>query len=229
MREIIDDLISKNLISTCTIVDVLDGLQITNKVITSKVSRVTSNKDIVVGKAYTVSWTKVRKSNEITKGRNSTWEEVRDFVLPSIEKSDREVYVSGGGELIENEALLGGLSSTYLKNINFEGAVIGGALRDYNLLSKLNFPVDATGYSPIDTQGAYRVDSIGQVCVINNVVINTGDWVFSDMNGVVIVPQEYIEKVISMSITIEEKESGILKQIREGKKLSEIVDSVGRI
>lgn len=225
------DLIVKTAgITTCTVSDVLDGLGIANSVLDVDIRRVAGTSGLFHGAAYPVEWVPNRKGQRITAASPSTWTQVRDFLVPELADGAGRVYLAGSGVLTRDAALAGGLSCTYLaQQLRFEGIVLGGAVRDRDVVTRLSTPVLATGYVPVDTQGGYRVASVGGSCLVANVLVRNGDWVFADDNGVVIVPADRLSEVLDAAERIESVERDILGRIAAGERLPDIVDSLGRI
>jgi regulator of RNase E activity RraA len=83
----------------------------------------------------------------------------------------------------------GELLSTASRAHGAVGIVLDGLTRDAVKILAMDFPVFATGFSPLDSKG--RVDAIhfNQPIRIGNCVIHAGDLVFGDIDGVAIVPQ----------------------------------------
>lgn len=226
----VQHIIGKHSISTCTISDVLDGMGLACRVLDSSLQRMSGDTKTFCGQAFPVSWVTVRKGASITAGSPSTWSEVRDFVLPGVSSGRGRVYVAGAGEIVIEAALAGGLSITYLaQNLQFEGVVLGGAVRDHDMIRRSGIPVVASNFVPVDTQGAFRVQSYGETCIINNVTITSGDWVISDGNGTVLVPPSAMSEVLRRAAAIEQTEDTILKRIASGEELPSIIDEIGRI
>ncbi len=217
-------------VSTATIADVLDALGITNRVLDSRLHRVSGDDREFFGAAYTVSWVAVRKGPSIVAPSPSTWQEVRDFLVPQVVDGRGMVYVAGSGPLVTDAALAGGLSTTYLlEQLRFEGIVLGGAIRDRDVVEQSTRPVVASNFVPTDTQGAYRVESAGSSCLVNRVLVHTGDWVFSDGNGTVVVPAARLHVVLAAASTTGRTEEDVLRRIRAGERLPNIIDEVGTI
>jgi regulator of RNase E activity RraA len=228
--EAVQSAVREHGISTCTISDVLDGLGVSNAVLDSTLRRLSGGTGMFLGVALPVSWAIVRKGPRITAGSPSTWAQVRDFVVPEVTDGSGRIYVAGAGRLVTDAALAGGLSLTYLlRALHFEGAVLGGAVRDRALVEANGFPVAASNFVPTDTQGAFRVQSVNEACMINNVTIYAGDWVFSDGNGTVVVPPHLLDEVVRAAAAIERTERQILERILAGQRLPEIIDEIGRI
>lgn len=179
------------------------------------------------GRAVTVHWGPVRKSADIRAAGPSTWSEVRDFLLPNIEDGSGHVYVGGSGPLCTEMALAGGLSCTYFEALGFEGVILGGGVRDIDMISQLEMPVLATNSCCPDTQGSYRVTEIGGETLIGAQKIITGDWVLADASGVVTIPDQLIGTVFREAENIGTAEARVLSRIRSGSRLCELVDEQG--
>lgn len=213
-----------------TLADVLDGLG-QNGVFPNFIRQMNSANPKFFGRAHTVRWGQVRKSTNIQASQLSTWEQVSNFLVPDCGLGVGRVYVAGtdNGSLITEFALVGGLSATELQARNFISLVFGGAIRDAEVISRLNIPVWGTGYSPADTQGSYRVIETGTWCNVGGQTVNTGDWIFGDATGIVKVLPAEIDDVLSKALLIEDIENVILDRISKGERLIDVVDDLGRL
>lgn len=222
------DQIRRAVINTSTIADILDAYGI-DSALDPAIRPLNVNAHYFVGYAYTVEWALVRKGDDILHGKESTWNDVRNFLVPELKDGKDRVYIAGVGPILTTAALAGGLSSNYFQKMGFEGVILGGAVRDIPELKKLSIPVLASNPIPVDTQGAYRVISTGRNCVINNKIIQTGDLIVSDESGTVVIPKDRIEEVIAKAIDIDAVETRILALVKGGARLEEIVSEQGRI
>ncbi|NVZ18497.1 RraA family protein [Pseudomonas costantinii] len=185
-----------------------------------------------VGEAYTVEWERVRKTSNISAPQPSTWSQVKNFLVPEIKNAEGLVYVAGGGRMIKEEALAGGLSCSYFAKLGFEGVVLGGAVRDVSEVKALTMPVLATNFTPVDTQGSYRVKSVGESCMIDDCSVKTRDIVISDANGTVILPSENLKDIFHLALEIEQVEREILDVIKDRhdtRSLIKLVEERNRI
>ncbi|WP_028023884.1 putative 4-hydroxy-4-methyl-2-oxoglutarate aldolase [Enterovibrio calviensis] len=93
------------------------------------------------------------------------------------------LVVDGHGNL--NKALLGDqLAELAVKN-GWEGVVVFGAVRDAGALSKMSLGVKALGVCPIKTEKRGAGDE-NVPLRIHDVLISPGDYVFADLNGVMV-------------------------------------------
>lgn len=122
----------------------------------------------------------------------------------------------------EPAAVWGELASTCAKEKGIVGAVIYGATRDIDVLLHLDFPVFALETLP----NAGNPSGIGEINTdlrIGNYLISPGDFIFADESGVVVIQQSIFSDVILETLKIKIKEFKIIKQLKNGKSLSEIV------
>ncbi len=129
------------------------------------------------------------------------------------------IFISCDGDDI---AVWGELFSKYAQKKGLAGTVIYGAMRDFKAVRDLNYPVFSRAVVPhAGNPNAEGKTSIPLEC--GGVEIKPGDWVFGDDCGVVLVPGNFLKKVIKEAIQIKKNEDKILHQLQEGKSLSDIL------
>jgi 4-hydroxy-4-methyl-2-oxoglutarate aldolase len=72
------------------------------------------------------------------------------------------------------------------------GALIDGCVRDARQIEELGFPVFASGRSPLDTLARARVSRHGEPVDFGGVIVNRGDVVVADADGIVVVPSDQV-------------------------------------
>ena len=116
------------------------------------------------------------------------------------------IVVDAGGDL--TNAIIGEIMSTYGKARGIAGIVIDGAIRDADEIRAGDFPVYAAG---VTHRGPYK-DGPGEINVpvaIDGMVIEPGDLVLGDGDGLLCVPYDHIADVYraaSEKRRIEERE-----------------------
>jgi regulator of ribonuclease activity A len=97
----------------------------------------------------------------------------------------RVMVVDGGGSL--RRALLGDLIAADAAKNGWAGFVIGGAVRDVDVLRTLDLGVKALGAVPVktDKRGLGDVDL---PVLVGGVTIRPGEMVFADATGIVVLP-----------------------------------------
>ncbi len=126
-----------------------------------------------------------------------------------------EVYLASGGS--QTYALWGELMTTAAKARGAVGAVIHGCIRDTSgILAMRDFPVFCCGRYGQDQKGrgqaiAYRVE-IG----IGDVLIQPGDMLIGDLDGVVAVPRQLEKEVFTDALHKARTEKTIKKDLEQG-------------
>ena len=61
------------------------------------------------------------------------------------------------------------------------------------------------------------------------VVVNPGDMIIADENGITTVPNNQLEEILKLAQEQAEREEGTRKQIAAGKTVDELLEEFGRI
>lgn len=124
---------------------------------------------------------------------------------------------------------MGGLMGTAMAARGYAGAVIDGGVRDVAYLRKIGFPVYATGTVPSTSVHHYRFGGAQIAVTCDGVVVNAGDIVAADSDGVVVVPRAQAEKVLALAQQMDFKEHSMYAVIEQMKSILEAVKKFGRI
>jgi regulator of RNase E activity RraA len=124
---------------------------------------------------------------------------------------------------------MGGLMGTAMSARNFSGAVIDGGVRDTAYLQKIGFPVYALGTVPSTSIGHYRFDGSNVPVVCDGVMVNPGDIVVADMDGVAVVPIERAAEILKLAQEMDFKEHSMYAVIEKLKSLGEAIKQFGRL
>lgn len=123
------------------------------------------------------------------------------------------IVVDAGGELAQ--AIIGEIMSAHAAKRGIAGFVIDGAIRDAEAIANSNFPVYARG---VTHRGPYK-DGPGEINVavsIGGMVVNPGDIIVGDADGVLAVPQAVAREVIAAAGAQNRKEEATLAAIAAG-------------
>lgn len=110
-----------------------------------------------------------------------------------------EVYLCSGAS--PTYALWGALMTTRALHLGAAGAVLDGYCRDSRELAQLGFPVFATGRYAQDQGVRGRV--IDFRCALrlrNGVVVQPGDIVVGDVDGVAVIPSEHEGAIVGRAL-----------------------------
>lgn len=161
----------------------------------------------LAGRALTV-WTRA--------GDNKTIHEA----IPLVQRDDVIVV---NGEADESRALIGELLGRRAQVAGAAGFVLDGAARDAKGLAELGIPVFARTVTPA---GPYKFGPgrIGVPVAVGGVVVEPGDYIAGDADGVVVITPESIDEVLDAAEAKARKEVAILKAI--GAESPNPVDAV---
>ena len=122
------------------------------------------------------------------------------------------------GELVSTAARLRGCA----------GAVIDGGVRDVERIIEMAFPVFARYRTPADIRGRWRYVEVGIPIRIGEVLIQPGDFVVGDPNGVVVVPKDLALEVLLEAEKVVEIEDKIREELRAGEDPLKLYAKYGR-
>lgn len=132
------------------------------------------------------------------------------------------IVVDAGGEL--TNALFGEMMLAHAMKRGIAGLVLDGAIRDAEAIRDINHPVFAAG---VTHRGPYK-DGPGEINVpisLDGMVINPGDIVIGDGDGVLSVPQDAAEEILLKATVKHEAETRQLEAIAAGKNDRSWVDA----
>jgi len=163
----------------------------------------------VAGPAFTVAG---RCDPDISRENNVDIIDILPEHSVSIWDTGGDMFTGHWGELMTNSALYR----------NSQGAVIDGGLRDTSFILKLGFPIFYKYRCVNDAYGRWKIIEYNCQIKIGTVKINPGDYVFGDLDGVVIIPKKLTSEVLLKAEELAKKEDQIRKGLREGGKLYDL-------
>jgi len=134
------------------------------------------------------------------------------YALDIAEPGD-VIVVDAGGDL--TNALIGEMMVAYALKRGVAGIVINGAIRDAANIGAGDFPLFAAG---ISHRGPYK-DGPGEINVpiaIDGMVIEPGDLIIGDDDGLLCVPYDQVAEVYDRATAKHAAEEKQMRQIAEG-------------
>jgi RraA family protein len=124
------------------------------------------------------------------------------------------LVVDAGGDL--TNAIMGELMLAYAQQIGMAGVVIYGAVRDYGWIRKNSFPVFAAG---VTHRGPYKSGpgEINVTIAIEGMVIEPGDLIVGDDDGLICVSYANTETVYEAANAKQQGEAKTMAAIKAGK------------
>jgi len=113
-------------------------------------------------------------------------------------------------------AHFGELSATSLKARGCAGAVIDGGCRDVEYIRREGFPVFSRYTTPQDCVPRWELTATGVPVTVGDVVVEPGDWVVADSDGIVVVPAAVTAEVLAEAEAKVATESKIRTAVGDG-------------
>jgi 4-hydroxy-4-methyl-2-oxoglutarate aldolase len=209
-------------VDSSNVMDALDGIGRPNQALKSDFQPIASTGGRIAGFAYTI------------RGQMTPYEGTGDpeKMRACNGISEHEVSVwSGDGRGI---CYFGELIALGMKERGCMGAVVDGGVRDVRWIAMHEFPVFARYRTPAQSIGRWRVTAY-QVPVYmcgatsDFVIVNPGDFLLGDEDGLVVIPLGCIEEVLSKAEELTQKEVQIRAEIAKGLSLADALAKYGHV
>lgn len=205
------------------IFDVLESLGYPNQVLSHELVALAPGMKIA-GPAFTVKGTLTTERD--AEGRQRRMKAIRDMTYPCVEVRDRGTPF--------NVAIYGELSATTARAHGAVGAVIDGGTRDCGHLIKMEFPVFSRYRSPVEAFGRYswlkcQVPVLISGELTHSVVVNPGDFMFGDEDGVISIPKDLTMKVLEQCEDIKLVEDDARRDFARGDDPVEVFEKYKRL
>lgn len=207
--------ILKNILQTSILSDVLDELGIDGMLSSTFQPNFFEAK--IFGKAKTLKVEKIKEGqnpNDIYKGLD---------LFCTIEKGDIIVVSNDIKEL----AYWGELNSNLAIRSGASGTIVDSVTRDNYQTKSLGYPVFSKGKYAKDIKNRGIVTGENVPIEIDGIKIKPGDWIFGDIDGIIVIPSEVSNEVISKAIITIENEKSIINDIAKGLDIKKIIKQYG--
>ena len=102
------------------------------------------------------------------------------------------------------------------------GCLTDGLVRDVRRIRQVGFPVFHGGIGPLDTKGRAEMMAMDEPVEVAGVPVRTGDFVFGDVDGVVVVPREITAEAVRLALEKIEAEDKTRDELLRGELLSTV-------
>jgi 4-hydroxy-4-methyl-2-oxoglutarate aldolase len=208
-----------SILYTAVLSDVLDGLGYTHQAMRPFV-RPIDDSLVMMGRARTGLYMVTYSHAE---GENPYELEMKliDDLKPG------EIAVLGCNGPTERLAPWGELLSTASKMRGANGCVTDGLVRDLRQIRTMQFPVFHGGIGPLDSKGRGRMVEMDTPIMCAGVSVRSGDIVFGDIDGVIVIPQEIETRVLDEAVAKVSSENMTRDELLQGSLLSEVYAKYG--
>ena len=147
-------------------------------------------------------------------------------ILDSITPGTVSVWACGGGT---DCAHWGEIMSTAARERGCTGAVVDGGVRDLDFINAMGYPVFAQFKCSASSVGRWNIREYQVPIRIGNTVIQPGDFVFGDIDGVVIVPRDIVVEVLVASEDVFRREGAMREELRRGVSVKDAYAKYGSL
>jgi 4-hydroxy-4-methyl-2-oxoglutarate aldolase len=140
----------------------------------------------------------------------------------------KAIYVAQAGDVLVVDTssfveagFWGGIMTEAAQQREIAGMVTNGSVRDTDEISRMGFPVFSQGVSIKGTTKTC-LGAINHPVHFGGVLIEPGDLIAADSDGVVVVSRKEVPGVLEKARQREEKEKTITSEIRQGKTTLEL-------
>ncbi|RLD73199.1 MAG: RraA family protein, partial [Bacteroidetes bacterium] len=204
--------------------DVLDKLGFQHQFLPPTIKPL-QNDFVLIGRAMTVLEADVFEE-EATSSKNPIMQKPFGIMFEALDDlKEDEVYICSGSS--PNFALWGGLMSTRALKLGAAGAVLHGWSRDTNEILKLNFPTFSYGGYAQDQGPRGKVIDYRIPIEIEGVRIHSGDIIYGDRDGVLVVPKETVTEAFKGAIEKARGEQLVKNALENGMSTVDAFDKFG--
>lgn len=205
------------------VTDVMDVLGLIHQFLPPQIRPLRENM-VLVGRAKTVQEADCCGPYIGSRGNKKEAFGLMFEALDSLTEND--VYICSGAS--PSYACFGGLMATRAMYCKAAGIVINGYVRDTRELKDLDWPVFSFGSYAQDQGIRGRV--IDYDCPIefpNHVIVNPGDIIFGDIDGVIAIPHEREDEILEKALEKVRGENHVRELLLSGVSTQEAFQRTG--
>ena len=203
---------------TSVLSDCLDSVGERDQALPSRI-RPLDDDLVMVGRARTAAFMEVYHHEPDTNPY-----ELEIALVDSLQPGEIPVFACSNPARV---APWGELLSTAARARGAAGALMDGCTRDIKAIRAMKFPVFHGGIAPLDSKGRGRIMALDVPVACGGVMVNTGDLVFGDADGVVVIPKRVEDEVLRLAFDKIKGEKNTLADLERGDKLADVFARYG--
>ncbi|MFC5252035.1 RraA family protein [Streptomyces nigrescens] len=200
-------------LSACQVSDVLDSIGLRQQVVMAGL-RPLQQGTMIAGRAATVQFVPTESDSD------APYDDMIAFI-DSLRPGDLVVAATNADR---RTAYWGELFSAAAMGRGAVGTVTDGCIRDTEKIHHLDYAVFSVGHRPIDYRARMRVAAVRCAVRIGGVVVNDGDKVVADDDGIVVVPATAWDDVRTQASRRRSTENAVLSDLLAGETLRTVWD-----
>lgn len=174
---------------------------------------------VMVGRARTAAFMEVY---DVPAGSNPY--ELEIALIDSLKPDEIPVFACSNPARI---APWGELLSTASRTRKAAGALMDGCVRDIKAIKAMKFPVFHAGIAPLDSKGRGKIMALDVPIECGGVAVRSGDLIFGDADGVVVIPAHAEEEVLRIALEKVGGERNTLRDLQRGDTLADVFARYG--
>jgi 4-hydroxy-4-methyl-2-oxoglutarate aldolase len=198
--------------------DVLDSLGSRGRAMQERLRPLDPSHCVIVGRARTFRW----MDTDYVVDTDPYGLEIA--AMDSLGPGDVAVHST---DAAGTNAPWGELMSTVAKRNGAVGCVCDSNIRDCQKIIAMEFPVFYAGIRPLDSLGRGRVMAYDVPVRCGGVLVNPGELVFADFDGVVVLPRDMEDEVLARAFDKVTKENHSRRDLLNGDSLRTVFDRYG--
>jgi regulator of RNase E activity RraA len=198
--------------------DVLDSLGCRDRAMHQRLRPLDPDHCVIAGRARTFRWMETDYVNE----KDPYGMEIAavDALVPgdvAVHSTDASGTNAPWGELL----------STVAKRNGAAGCICDSNIRDCRRIMAMEFPVFHAGIRPLDSMGRGCVMAYDVPVRCGGVLVQPGELVFADFDGVVVIPRALEEEALARAYEKVTKENLTRRDLLRGDTLRQVYDRYG--
>jgi len=198
--------------------DILDQLGFRQQAMHHRLRPLDPVNCVIVGRSRTFRWMETDYVVE---------EDPYGLEIEAMDSLKHEDVVIHSTDTSLTNAPWGELMTTVAKHNGAVGCICDGLIRDCQKIVSLKFPVFHAGIRPVDSKGRGRVMAYDVPVRCGDVLVNPGELVFADFDGVVVIPKKVEDRVLELAAEKVSKESASRRELLKGRTLRHVYDEFG--
>ena len=203
----------KSKLYSAVLSDILDSMGYLNQVLSPGI-RPLDESSILCGWARVGIYLPIYHDDELVKVYENELK-----LIDSLQPDEVPVLICHG---LKHIAPWGELLSTRARYLQSAGCLTDGSVRDVRFIREMKFPVFTGGITPVDTKYRGKLAWYDVPGKIHGVDVKSGDLVFGDVDGVLIIPRENVELVLEKAFQKVSDENMVREKIISGESLEKI-------
>lgn len=130
------------------------------------------------------------------------------------------IVIDNRGDLYNN--CWGEILAMGARQKGVSGVVVDGAVRDVDACEVFGFPVHARGTVPLTARGRIVQEAWNVPVRLGDAPVRPGDVIVADVNGVVVIPVEKVQEVVTAAEDILGKELEMVRALESGESILDV-------